>query len=167
MLLSMSLRLNSEADMRRYTTNPMMMMNLRGLFSAIFDGKLPHGYVQFLVAACSVVVLLAAGRQRPSLPLAIAAASLVSYHFIIHDASILIIVIAAALCSGSIWNAAVAVVLLIAPLCAVIPVCDYLASIPLLGLFLLMLRRVPGENSKVEEKRVHPRRTESSVTLQS
>lgn len=141
MMLSMSLRLTSEADMRRYTTNPRMMMNLRGLFSAMFDGRLPHGYVQFLVAACSVIVLLAAARQRPSLPLAIAAASLVSYHFIVHDASILIIVIAAALCSRLVWNAAVAVLLLIAPLCAVIPIYDYLAAIPLLGLFLLMLRR--------------------------
>jgi Glycosyltransferase family 87 len=142
MLLSMSLRLTSEADMRRYTTVPTMMLNLRGLFSAIFSGKLPHGYVQFLIAACSLIVLLAAARQRPSLPLAIAAASLVSYHFIVHDASVLIIVIAAALCSGSVWNAAIAVLLLIAPFCAVIPIYAYLASIPLLGLFLLMLRRV-------------------------
>jgi hypothetical protein len=140
MLLSMSLRLSLE-NMRRYTTNPNMMINLRGLLSAIFDGRIPHGYVQLMVAVCSVVVLVAAARQRPSLPLAITAASLVSYHFIIHDASILIIAIAVALCSGSVWNAAAAVLLLIAPLCAVIPIYDYLAAIPLLGLFLLMLRR--------------------------
>jgi Glycosyltransferase family 87 len=140
MLLSMSLRLSSE-NMRRYTTNPNMMMNLRGLFSAMFDGRMAHGHVQWMVAVGSVVVLLAAARQRPSLPLAITAASLVSYHFIIHDASILVIVIAVALCSGSVWNAAAAVLLLIAPLCAVIPIYDYLAAIPLLGLFLLMLRR--------------------------
>jgi Glycosyltransferase family 87 len=139
MLLSMSLRLTSEADMRRYTTNPRMMINLRGLFSAIFGGKLPHGDVQLLVAACSVVVLLAAARRRPSLPLAIAAASLASYHFIIHDASILIIVIAVALCSGSIWQGAAAMLLLVAPLCGVFPIYDYLAAIPLLGLFVLML----------------------------
>ena len=143
MLLSMSLRLTSEADMLRYGTNPSKMLNLRGLVSVIFDGKLPHGYVQFLVAACSVVVLLAAARQRPSLPLAIAAGSLVSYHLIDHDASILIIVIAAALCSGSVWNGAVAILLLIAPLCAITHVYGYLAAIPLLGLFLLMLRRQP------------------------
>ena len=117
-------------------------MNLRGLFSAVFDGKLPHGYVQLLVVACSVVVLVAAVRQRPSLPLAIAAASLVSYHFIVHDASILIIVIGAALCSGSVWIAAAAVLLLIAPLCAIIPIYDYLVAIPLLGLFVLMLGRI-------------------------
>ena len=146
MLLSMSLRLTSEADMRRYTTNPRMMMNLRGLLSAIFDGKLPHGYIQFLVAACSVVVLLAAARQRPSLPLAIAAASLVSYHFIVHDASILIIVIAVALCSRSIWKGAAAALLLVASLCAIIPIYDYLVAIPLLGLFVSMLGRMPGRS---------------------
>ncbi len=143
MLLSMSVRLTSDVVMFRYGTHPRDMINLRGLLSAIFGGKLPHGYVQFLIAACSVIVLLAAARQRPSLPLAIAAASLASYHFIVHDASILIIVIAGALCSGLVWNGAVAILLLIAPLCAMIPGCGYLAAIPLLGLFLLMLRGVP------------------------
>jgi Glycosyltransferase family 87 len=143
MLVSMSLRLSSGADMRRYATDPREMINLRGLFTVIFDGKLAHGYVQFLVAVCSVVVLLAAARQRPSLPLAIAAGSLVSYHLLIHDASIFIIVIAAALCSESVWVGAAAVLLLIAPLCAIVPFYGYLAAIPLLGLFLLMLGRVP------------------------
>jgi hypothetical protein len=119
------------------------MINLRGLFTVIFDGKLAHGYVQVLVAVCSVAVLLAAARQRPSLPLAIAAGSLVSYHFIVHDASVLIIVIAAALCSGSAWVGTAAVLLLIAPLCAIVPAYGNLAAIPLLGLFLLMLWRVP------------------------
>jgi glycosyl transferase family 87 len=143
MLLSMSLRLTSEADIHRYSTLPRTMLNLRGLFSAIFDGRLSHGYVQFLIAACSLVVLLAAAKQRPSLPLAIAAASLVSYHFIVHDASILVIVIAAALCSESVWQGAVAALLLIAPFCAINHIYGYLAAIPLLGLFLLMLGRVP------------------------
>jgi hypothetical protein len=142
-MVSMSLRLNTQADMLRYVTSPKSMLNLRGLFSAILDGRLAHGYVQFLIVACSVVVLLMAARQRPSLPLAIAASSLVSYHFIAHDASILIIVIAAARSAESVWNGAVAVLLLLAPMCAVILVRGYLVAIPLLGLFLLMLERVP------------------------
>jgi hypothetical protein len=146
MLLSMSVRLISDVDMFRYGTHPRDMINLRGLLSAMFEGKLPHGYVQFMIAACSVVVLAAAARQRPSLSLAIAAASLTSYHFIVHDASILIIVIAGALCSGLVWKGAVAMLLLIAPLCAMIPDHGYLAAIPLLGLFLLMLRSVPERN---------------------
>jgi Glycosyltransferase family 87 len=140
MLLSMSVQLTSDADMLRNGTNPSRMLNLRGLVSVIVDGRLPHGYVQFLIAVCSVAVLLTAARQRPSLPLAIAAASLVSYHLIDHDASALIIVIAAALCSGAVWNGIVAILLLIAPLCAITHVYGYLAAIPLLGLFLLMLR---------------------------
>jgi hypothetical protein len=143
MLVSMSLRLASAADMHRYSTDPREMIDLRGLVTAIFDGKLAHGYVQFLVLVCSVVVLLMAARRRPSLPLAIAAASLVSYHFLVHDASILIIVIAAALCSESVWVGAAAVLLLIAPLCAIVPFYGHLVAIPLLGLFLLMLGRVP------------------------
>ncbi len=140
MLLSMSLRLTSEADMHRYATHPRDMINLRGLVSGIFDGKLPHGYVQFLVGACSIAVLLAAARQRPSLTLAITAGSLVSYHFIVHDASILIIPLNAALCSRSAWTGAVAALLLVVSLAAVIPQCGYLAAIPLLALFILSVR---------------------------
>jgi hypothetical protein len=143
LLMSMSLRLNTESDMLRYGASPGKMLNLRGLVSVILDGRLPHGCVQFLVAACSVIVLIAAARHRPSLPLAIVAASLVSYHLIDHDASVLIIPIAAALCSGFAWRGGVAVLLLIAPLCAITHVYGYLAAIPLLGLFLLMLRRDP------------------------
>ncbi len=141
-LLSMSVHLTSETDMFRYGTHPGDMINIRGLFSAIFEGRLPHSYVQLLIAAGSVVVLVAAAKQRPSLPLAIAAGSLVSYHFIVHDAAILIIVIAAALCSGLVWNGTVAILLLTAPLCAMIPDHGYLAAIPLWGLFLLMVGNV-------------------------
>ncbi len=151
MLLSMSVRLTSQADMFRYGTHPGDMINLRGLFSAAFDGRLPHTYVQLLIAAGSVAVLAAAARQRPSLPLAIAAASLASYHFIVHDASILIIVIAAALGSGLLWNGAVAILLFVTPLCAMIPDHGYLAAIPLLGLFLLMLRPLPANSGSHQE----------------
>src|ERR1019366_6973531 len=63
MLVSMSLRLASVADMHRYSTDPREMIDLRGLVTAIFDGKLAHGYVQFLVLVCSVVVLLMAARR--------------------------------------------------------------------------------------------------------
>jgi len=147
MLLSMSLRLSSSADMLRYCTNPREMINLRGLVTAIFDGKLPHDYVQGLVAACSVVVLWMAARQRPSLPLAIAAASLVSYHFIVHDASVLLIVVAAALCSASVWKGAVAGLFLLATLWTVIPAHGYPAAVPLLGLLLLMIERAPDRSA--------------------
>ena len=138
MLLSMSVRLTSQVDMLRYSTNPKEMINLRGLFSGVLNGTLAHNVVQVLVALFSIVVLLIAARKPPSLPLAIAAASLVSYHLIVHDASILIIVVAAALCSRSIRSGGFAVLLLITPISAVIPVYGYLAAVPLLGLFLWM-----------------------------
>lgn len=140
MLVSMSVRLTSGADIHRYATQPRDMMNLRGLMTALLDGRMSHGSVQFLIAACSVIVLVAAATRRPSLPLAIAAASLVSYHFIVHDGSVLFLVIAAVLWSASFWNSAGGIVLLLAPLCASILGRNYLAAVPLLGVFLLMLR---------------------------
>ena len=139
MMVSMSLRLSSPADMSRYATDPREMFNVRGLISALCDGRLPHSYIQLAVVACSAVVLFAAARHRPSLPLAITAASLVSYHFLVHDASILVIPIAAALSSESVWTAATAALLLIAPLCGINTAYGYLAAIPLLALFVLML----------------------------
>ncbi len=142
-MVAMSVHLSSRADMVRYGTYPTAMLNLRGLASATLNRLLPQVGVQAIVFLCSACVLWLAARRRPSLELAIAAASLASYHFLPHDASILIIVIAAALCSGSVWNGAVAILLLLASLCAVMPAYGYLAAIPLLGLFLLMLRRVP------------------------
>jgi Glycosyltransferase family 87 len=142
-MVAMSVHLSSKADMVRYGTYPTAMLNLRGLASATLNRFLPQVGVQAIVFLCSAAVLWLAARRRASLELAIAAAALTSYHFLSHDASILIIVIAAALCSGSVWNGAVAFLLLLAPMCAVIPEYGYLAAIPLLGLFLLMLRRVP------------------------
>jgi hypothetical protein len=142
-MVAMSVHLSSKADMVHYGTIPSAMLNLRGLASATLNRFLPQGGVQMIVLLCSAAVLWLAARRRASLELAIAAAALASYHFLPHDASVLIIVIAAALCSGSVWNGVVAVLLLLTPLCAVIPEYGYLAAIPLLGLFLLMLRRVP------------------------
>jgi Glycosyltransferase family 87 len=142
-MVAMSVHLSSKADMVRYETYPAAMLNLRGLASATLNRLLPQVGVQVIVFLCSAAVLWLAARRRPSLELAITAASLASYHFLPHDASILIIPIAAALCSRSVWNGAVAILLLLAPMCAVIPAYGYLVAIPLLGLFLLMLERVP------------------------
>lgn len=138
-LLGMSVRLSSGADMFRFKTIPSSMLNLRGL-STVLDGTLTHYSIQFLVLAASAAVMLVAARQRSSLQLAIMASSLVSYHFLCHDASILIIPIVAALCSQSVWYGAVAVLLLVVPFAAVIPQFGYLASIPLLALFILSVR---------------------------
>lgn len=139
-LLGMSVRLSSRADMLHYGTIPTAMFNLRGLASALLGGTLSRFSVLFVIFACSVAVLVVTARQRPSLPLAIIASSLVSYHFLCHDASILIIPLSAALCSRSVWNGAAAALLLIIPIAAVIPQYGYLAVIPLLALFVLSVR---------------------------
>ncbi len=143
-MVNMSVHLASKADMVRYETFPADMLNLRGLASATLNGLLPQAGVQLVIFLCSAGVLLMAARRRPSLELAIVAASLASYHFLPHDASILIIPIAAALCSGSVWNGTVAILLLLAPMCSIIQFRGYLASIPLLALFVLSI--ASGEN---------------------
>jgi hypothetical protein len=69
----------------------------------------------------------------------ITAPSLVSYHLLCHDASILIIPIVATLCSQSLWSGAVAALLLVASLATVISEYGYLAARPLLAPFVLSL----------------------------
>jgi len=136
-LLGMSLHLNSRADMLHYGAIPTSMFNLRGLATALLGGTLPRFGILLVIITSSVAVLAVAARQRPSLPLAILASSLVSYHFLSHDASILIIPLAAALSSRSVWSGAVAALLLVVSLAAVIPKDGYLGAIPLLALFVL------------------------------
>jgi hypothetical protein len=142
-LLSMSVHLNSKADMLRYATIPNEMANLRGLISAIRVERLPQMWIQALVLIASAAVLFVAARQRPSLPFAITASALVSYHLIAHDASVLLIPVMVALCAGSVRTRALAAVLLIAPVCAIFPQYAYLAAIPLLMFFLGALGQMP------------------------
>lgn len=110
-LLGMSVRLNSTADMLRYGTIPVAMINLRGLETAALHNLVPPSLIQVIVFASSVVILWLAAKRPASLPLAITASALVSYHFLSHDASILIIPIATVLCCRSLWAAAIAAVL--------------------------------------------------------
>jgi hypothetical protein len=136
-LLGMSVRLSSRADMLHYGTIPASMFNLRGLATALLGGTLSRFSILYVIFACSAAVLVVTARQRPSLQLAILASSLVSYHFLCHDATILIIPLASALCSRSAWIGATAVLLLLVPFAAVIPQYGYSAAIPLLALFIL------------------------------
>lgn len=139
-LLAMSVNLHSQVEMYRYGTDPRGMLNLRGLFS-LLNGQMPHAYIQVLVAASSLAVLWSAVRQRAQMSLAITAAALVSYHLFAHDASILIIVIAAALSTESGWKGTFAGLLLLLPMPFGAAMLDrgYLAAFPLLGLFLTMV----------------------------
>jgi Glycosyltransferase family 87 len=134
-MLSISVRMSTEADMRHFGNTPLAMLNLRGLLSALLWGKMPHAAIETLILLSSVAVILISARRKPSLPLAIVAASLVSYHFIAHDASIWIIPIMLALCGESALEAALAAAMLIVPLTAVITSAAYLAALPLLAFF--------------------------------
>lgn len=116
-LLRMSARLSSAAEMRHYgVIPPTAMVNLRGLEAATLHDFVAPVVIQSIIFASSIAILWMAARRPPSLPLAITTAALVSYYFLSHDASILIIPIATVLCTGSVWGAAVAAVLFFLPI---------------------------------------------------
>jgi len=139
MLLGMSLHLRSEADALRYSLSPRTMLNLRGLLSAFFVGRIPHWWLQGLIIASSLAVLLLVARCRPSLPLAIIAASLVSYHLNAQDTSVLMIPMGFFLCADSAWLVLIALSALIVPVTAIWPLYGYIGAIPILALFVAYL----------------------------
>jgi hypothetical protein len=146
-LLAMTVRLNSRADMLHYGAIPTSMFNLRGLATALLGGSLSRISLLIVIIASSLTVLVVAARQRPSLQVAIMASSLVSYHFLSHDATILIIPLVAALSSRSVWRGAAAVLLVVVSFVAVIPQAGFLGAIPLLALFVLSLGSAPEDTN--------------------
>jgi hypothetical protein len=156
-MLSLSVNLNSPASMAKYRDTPLEMLNLRGLLSAMLWGKAPHLWIEGSILVASLFVIAAAWKMKPCVPLAIVVASLVSYHFIAHDASIWLIPIFCALCGPSIAEGVFGVAMLLSPFIAAflfegIHSHAYLASLPLLGLFLLRVCRgeFPGINDQGE-----------------
>ncbi|HEV2383049.1 MAG TPA: glycosyltransferase family 87 protein [Terriglobia bacterium] len=142
MLLGMSVNLTSEDfGLKYYALSAKTMLNLRGLLSAMFEGHLGHWWLQGLIAASSVAVIAFVARRRPSLPLAIVAAALVSYHLNAQDASILMIPMGLCLCSDSVWAALAAVATLVVPVTAVIPWWGYFSAIPILALLFATASR--------------------------
>jgi len=143
-LMDLSLKLRTEADVVRTSASPLAMLNLRGLISAIF-GFLGQGWIQALVVASSVAVLVLAARRKPSVHIAVVAAALISYHLYVQDASILIIPIGYCLCSDSRWVASAAVASMILPISSIMPLYGFLGGIAPLVLFLVVPRaEVPG-----------------------
>ena len=118
-----------------------IMLNLRGLLSAVLETHIGLIWLAVVIGLSSVVVLWLTTRARPSLPLAVLAASLVSYHLIAHDASLLIIPIAVALCERTLWMSLAAIFTLVGPLVALWPDYAYLGAIPILLLFAAFIRR--------------------------
>lgn len=97
LLTSMSVGLHSAADQVRLGVPPAAMPNLRGLVIGLLGNRIPSFWQQLAIAILSVLVITAAfwrGRRvsaRHKLLIAILAASLVSYHSLIHDMAILLL----------------------------------------------------------------------------
>jgi len=87
-LLSMSAHF-SAANGARQGIHPERMANLRGLVNALAGGSSPAAFL--VTVGLSIIVITWAGLRRPSLPGALLAASLVSYHHVISDTSLLVL----------------------------------------------------------------------------
>jgi hypothetical protein len=131
-LFAMGVGLASKADQFRYGITPDAMPNLRGLIFGLFAGCLTGVYVQAITILLSVAALLIAAKAgaretgTSKLQLAITASALVSYHFLIHDMSILLIPIGTVLSSfiteegsggGGRWLVRASALLFVAPIC--------------------------------------------------
>jgi hypothetical protein len=90
-LVTLSMKLSTEAQRLRYGVYPGAMPNLRGLAYIMAGARLSSAALQATTVACSGLLLLWAAKRRASFSLAVCAALLVSYHGLIHDAVILIV----------------------------------------------------------------------------
>lgn len=91
-LLSFSHRIPSQDD-HLFRVPPRYILNLRGLIFSLYRFHVPDVWLPVLTALASVVVLYLAARKPAyaSFTLAIPAAALVSYHFLMHDMSVLLL----------------------------------------------------------------------------
>jgi len=97
LLTSMSVGLHSAADQVRLGVPPAAMPNLRGLVVGLLGNEVPGFWQQLAIAILSILVITAAfwrGRHMSAghkLLIAVLAASLSSYHSLIHDMAILLL----------------------------------------------------------------------------
>lgn len=94
LLLAYTHRVGSEADFSiLIRVPPIHMPNLRGLISALHHFHLPDAFLTVMTLAASLAMLYLAARTpaKGSLMIAIPAATLVSYHFLVHDMSVLLL----------------------------------------------------------------------------
>jgi hypothetical protein len=139
MLMHMSVGMRTEADALQFALSPRTMLNIRGICSAFLSGYLGHWGLQLLIFVLSAAVILATARLRPSMPLAIIAAALVSYHLNAPDAVVLLIPIGTFLCSRSVWAGVAAICGLILPTFAVAPMYGFVGGGAVVGLFAVYL----------------------------
>lgn len=87
-LFFMSNASSSAAGEARYAMFPAQMPNLYGFFHSISHGA-SWGFI--LTILCSIAILLWAAIRKPSVPLALLAGTLVSYHFYLYDLTLLLL----------------------------------------------------------------------------
>lgn len=87
-LFFMSHAASNPAGEAKYGMFPAQMPNLYGFFHTLSGGA-PWGVA--LTILCSLLVLVWAARQQPSLTLALLAAILISYHLYLYDLTILLL----------------------------------------------------------------------------
>lgn len=88
-MVEMSIGLSSPAQRLKFGTFPAAMPNLRGFIDTVGSPHFSSNTIQAAILICTVLVILVASRMRPSLPLAMLVAVLVSYHGLIHDSALL------------------------------------------------------------------------------
>jgi hypothetical protein len=96
LLTTMITGLATDAQRYSYGTFPQHMPNIRGLLCTVTGISSGRG-IALATILCSAVLIAFAARMKPSLPLAIIVAVLVSYHGLIHDTSLLLVPVARAL----------------------------------------------------------------------
>lgn len=97
-LVGMSAGLSTAQERFRFGIVPTSMANLRGLIYGIFNGSGSNAWMQTTIGILSLVLLLWSARvmtrivqPSESFLVGIVTSSLLSYHFLIHDMSVLIV----------------------------------------------------------------------------
>jgi len=159
----MSVGLASRAEQFRYGISPAAMPNLRGLIFGLANTRLCAFWLQALTiilsgATLRAVAVIARRKQWgvDAFLVAITASTMVSYHLLIHDLSVMLIPIALSLNrfidaestrdSAGRLIARMSALMFIAPICiSYIPSHFYVVSIPLAG-FLLAISTVRSDD---------------------
>jgi hypothetical protein len=84
----MGTKLSSPVEQNRFQSFPIDMPNIRGLLAGILGAS---NIVPSATLLVSVAVIAIVWRMKPSFPLAVIVAILLSYHGLIHDASLFLI----------------------------------------------------------------------------
>jgi len=160
-LLAMSQASSTGAGQTKYAIYSAEMPNLYGLLNTVFSGAPSSLYLTVLL---SLLVLLWAALQRPSLPLALLAGILVSYHLYLYDFTLLLLPMLLILNTGidlplkGRLKAAFITCGLLAPAAFFLTDFnhDYLFALPLTALFLLSSGVLPETPANAQTQPAEP-----------